>query len=124
MPQYYFETSDGTTVVQGNRSISLDGIEAARTEAHKVIRDLARDIIPDDRDRSTLTVKVRDEIGKVVVTAALSQRRGRALSRFHTESYAHWPPALFACARAVLAPPCLWVYACRLARVSRTRGDP
>jgi hypothetical protein len=72
MPQYYFETSDGTTVVQGNRSISLDGIEAARTEAHKVIRDLARDIIPDDRDRSTLTVKVRDEIGKVVVTAALS----------------------------------------------------
>jgi hypothetical protein len=72
MSLYYFEASDGDIVVQGNRSISLDGIEAARTEAHKVIRDLARDVIPDDRDRSTMTLKVRDEVGKVVVTATLS----------------------------------------------------
>ncbi len=72
MPRYFFEASDDDTITQGNRSISLDGIEAARTEAHKVVRDLARDVIPDDRDHSTLTVKVRDEVGKVVVTATLS----------------------------------------------------
>ncbi len=44
----------------------------ARAEANKILRDLARDIIPEDGDRSAMTVKVHDETGKVVVTATLT----------------------------------------------------
>jgi hypothetical protein len=72
MPRYYFDTFDGDALSQDDEGLELDGIEAARHEARKTLPDMARDKVPDDGDRRTMTVKVRDETGKVVITASLS----------------------------------------------------
>ena len=72
MPRYYFDEYDGDTVMQDDEGLELDGIEAARAEARKALPDIARDVLPEDGDRRTMVVKVRDEAGKVVITATLS----------------------------------------------------
>ncbi len=72
MPRYYFDEYDGDDFFQDDEGLELDGIEAARAEARKALPDIARDVIPDDGDRRVMTVKVRDETGKVVVTAILA----------------------------------------------------
>ncbi len=72
MPRYYFDEYDGETVTQDDEGLELDGIEAARAEARKALPDIARDVLPEDGDRRTMVVKVRDEAGKVVITATLS----------------------------------------------------
>ena len=72
MPRYYFDEYDGETVTQDDEGLELDGIEAARAEARKALPDIARDVLPEDGDRRTMVVKVRDEAGKVVLTATLS----------------------------------------------------
>ncbi len=72
MPRYYFAEYDGNAVVQDDTGLELDGIETARDEARKALPDIARDVVPRDGDRRTMVVKVRDESGKVVVTATLT----------------------------------------------------
>ena len=72
MPRYYFDEYDGETVTQDDEGLELDGIEAARAEARKALPDIARDVLPEDGDRRTMVVKVRDEAGKVVITATLT----------------------------------------------------
>ena len=72
MPRYYFDEYDGETVTQDDEGLELDGIGAARAEARKALPDIARDVLPEDGDRRTMVVKVRDEAGKVVITATLS----------------------------------------------------
>ncbi len=72
MPRYYFDEYDGETVTQDDEGLELDGIEAARAEARKALPDIARDVLPEDGDRRTMVVKVRDEAGKVLITATLS----------------------------------------------------
>jgi hypothetical protein len=72
VPRYYFDEYDGETVTQDDEGLELDGIEAARAEARKALPDIARDVLPEDGDRRTMVVKVRDEAGKVVITATLS----------------------------------------------------
>ena len=72
MPRYYFDEYDGYTVTQDDEGLELDGIEAARAEARKALPDIARDVLPEDGDRRTMVVKVRDEAGTVLITATLS----------------------------------------------------
>ena len=72
MPRYYFDEYDGETVTQDDEGLELDGIEAARAEARKALPDIARDVLPEDGDRRTMVVKVRDEAGTVLITATLS----------------------------------------------------
>ncbi len=72
MPRYYFDEHDGDTFTKDEEGLELDGIEAARAEARKALPDIARDVLPKDGDRRTMVVKVRDEAGKVVITATLS----------------------------------------------------
>jgi hypothetical protein len=72
VPRYYFDEYDGETVTQDDEGLELNGIEAARAEARKALPDIARDVLPEDGDRRTMVVKVRDEAGKVVITATLS----------------------------------------------------
>ena len=72
MPRYYFDEYDGDTVTQDDEGLELDGIEAARAEARKALPDIARDVLPEDGDRRTMVVKVRDEAGTVLITATLS----------------------------------------------------
>ncbi len=72
MPRYYFDEYDGDTVFQDEEGLELDGIKTARDEARKALPDITRDVIPGDGDRRVIAVKVRDETGKVVVTATLS----------------------------------------------------
>jgi hypothetical protein len=72
VPRYYFDEYDGETVTQDDEGLELDGIEAARAEARKALPDIARDVLPEDGDRRTMVVKVRDEAGKVLITATLS----------------------------------------------------
>jgi hypothetical protein len=72
VPRYYFDEYDGEAVTQDDEGLELDGIEAARAEARKALPDIARDVLPEDGDRRTMVVKVRDEAGKVVITATLT----------------------------------------------------
>jgi len=72
MPRYFFDTYDGETITEDDEGLELEGIEAARREALAALPDMARAMIPDDGDRRTMVVKVRDESGKVVLQAALA----------------------------------------------------
>jgi hypothetical protein len=72
VPRYYFDVSDGDTFTKDDVGLELDGIEAARAEARKALPDIARDVLPEGGDRRTMTIRVRDEAGKVLITATLS----------------------------------------------------
>jgi hypothetical protein len=53
------------------RSRALPGLEKAKLMAVAVLPSIARDVLPDG-DRRVLTAKVRDESGKIRVTATLT----------------------------------------------------
>jgi hypothetical protein len=53
------------------RSRAVPGLEKAKLMAVAVLPSIARDVLPDG-DRRVLTSKVRDESGKIRVTATLT----------------------------------------------------
>ncbi len=70
----YFDTDDGTTYVADEEGLELEGVEAARIQAQNALADMARDVMPGDGLQRTMTVRVRDEAGKIVLEAELSLR--------------------------------------------------
>lgn len=70
MPRYYFDTNDGTGMVEDEDGIELASLEAARNSAIAGIVDLARDYIP-GADRKELAVEVRDEANDRLLRASL-----------------------------------------------------
>ncbi len=71
MPYYFFDTHDGDTTVIDDQGLELANRQAARVAAIDALPDIARDVLPDG-DRREMGVRVRDETGRVILTAALS----------------------------------------------------
>ncbi|HEX2555747.1 MAG TPA: hypothetical protein VHL98_18765 [Microvirga sp.] len=72
MPLYFFDTHDGSTFLEDQEGIELDGFEAARLQAQEGLADMARDIIPGDGPERTMTVAVRDREGRTILRAMLT----------------------------------------------------
>ncbi len=72
MARYFFDTNTGNSLIEDEEGVELDGTEAARLQAQTALADMARDVVPGDGPRRTITVRVRDETGRTVLRAALS----------------------------------------------------
>ncbi len=71
MPRYYFDTDDGEHFIEGQEGFDLYGLKEARLQAQAALADIARDHVPGDGDQRTMTCRVRDESGKIVLLASL-----------------------------------------------------
>jgi hypothetical protein len=71
MPRYYFDTDDGEHLIEDDEGLDLYGLKEARLQAQAALADIARDHVPDDGHQRTMTCRVRDESGKVVLLASL-----------------------------------------------------
>ena len=71
MPRYYFDTNDGDEQQKDDTGLDWADRQAARLAAMDALPDIARDVLPDG-DRREMAVRVRDETGRVILTATLS----------------------------------------------------
>jgi hypothetical protein len=71
MPRYYFDTDDGQHFIKGQEPFDLYGLKEARLQAQAALADIARDHVPGNGDQRTMTCRVRDESGKIVLLASL-----------------------------------------------------
>ncbi len=74
MPRYFFDTDNGDGFFWDDEGLDLDGIEAVRRMAQGAIADMAHDENPGNGTHRTITVRVRDESGKIVLNASLVLR--------------------------------------------------
>ena len=92
MARYFFDVHD-VIFVSDDHGVELQGLAAARTEAHRLLAELAAH----DRsgsDRKEIRTDVRDETGALVLSASL-----QIVSELHRiEPKGHWalPSAYFA----------------------------
>jgi hypothetical protein len=70
MALYYFDIHDGTFRLDEEGTECAD-FDAVRREAKRVLPEIAKDILPEDGDHHTLTVRVRNERHETVYTATL-----------------------------------------------------
>lgn len=70
MPRYFFDIHDGTFLLD-DVGIDCANLDAVRREAKRVLPEIAREILPEDGDHHTMTVRVRDEQFETVYTATL-----------------------------------------------------
>ena len=71
MPRYFFDTYDGNVLVPDDEGQELKDLEAAKAVAQEELPQMAQDGLPDGDER-TFIVSVRDEVGQVMLWAALS----------------------------------------------------
>jgi hypothetical protein len=71
VPRYFFDIDDEDRHTYDESGEELPDLEAARSEAIRVLPDIARDVLPDS-DRHVFVCRVRDETGKVVFRVTLS----------------------------------------------------
>jgi hypothetical protein len=71
VPRFFFDLDDGDGLVMDNDGLDLPSLEVAKRKAVAVLPDIARDVLPDG-DMRVLTANVRDESGRVRVTATLT----------------------------------------------------
>jgi hypothetical protein len=71
LPLYYFDIHDGTFRLDDD-GVECADFDAVRREARRTLPEIARDILPEDGDHHTITVRVRDENHETVYTATLS----------------------------------------------------
>ncbi|GEP09015.1 DUF6894 family protein [Methylobacterium gnaphalii] len=71
MPRYYFDVYDGQKLFRDEEGGVFDDRAAMRAEAMKVLPDIARDGIPQDGDRQSFTVRVRNERNLTIYTGTI-----------------------------------------------------
>lgn len=71
VPRYFFDTYDGSRLINDPEGMELPNLEQVKAEAQNALPDLARDALPDG-DQKTFIVSVRDEAGQVILRAALT----------------------------------------------------
>ncbi len=71
MPHYFFDTDAGEHFIEGQEPFDLYGMKEVRLQAQAALADIARDHVPGDADQRTMTCRVRDEAGKIVLLASL-----------------------------------------------------
>jgi len=69
--RYFFDVHDGASLMWDEEGQDLDGADSACCEAQGRLADFVRDLPPDGTQR-TIAVRVRDQVGRPVVKAALS----------------------------------------------------
>lgn len=70
MALYFFDIHDGTFRLD-DVGVECKDLNAVRYEAKRVLPAIAKEILPEDGDHHTLTVRVRDERHETVYTATL-----------------------------------------------------
>lgn len=70
MARYYFDIHDGS-FEQDEQGTECADFDAVRREAKRTLPEIAREILPEDGDKHTITVRVRDEQHETVYTATL-----------------------------------------------------
>jgi hypothetical protein len=71
MPRYFFDIHDDIEIID-QEGQELPNLRAARSKAAMALAEAAKDELPDNGPAKDLTVIVRDEAGKVVLTTRLS----------------------------------------------------
>jgi protocatechuate 3,4-dioxygenase beta subunit len=70
VPRFFFDVHDGRNQ-RDDESTLCDDVQAAALEARQLLPQIARDEVPKDGERQTITVLVTDEDGHPVYSAAL-----------------------------------------------------
>ena len=70
MARYFFDITDNDNLIRDTEGTELDGAQAARVEAIAVLPELVKGLEADG-DHHTLTVTVRDVVGRPVFQANL-----------------------------------------------------
>jgi hypothetical protein len=71
MPRYYFDTDDGERFIKDDEGLDLYGLKEVRLQAQAALADIARDHVPGDGNQRTMTCRVRDKSGTIVLLASL-----------------------------------------------------
>jgi hypothetical protein len=71
LPRYYFDTDNGEHFIVGQEPFDLYGMKEVRLQAQAALADIARDHVPGNADQRTMTCRVRDESGTIVLLASL-----------------------------------------------------
>ena len=71
MQRYYFDVREGVRFVEDEDGLQLPDLASAEREAAEAAASIGRDLLPKGTARS-VTVEVRNEHGKRVVTATVT----------------------------------------------------
>jgi len=71
MSRYYFDLHNGDGPTCDNEGMELSSRDSVTRQITRILVDVARDELPCE-DRAVISVKVRDEAGKVVSVASLT----------------------------------------------------
>lgn len=71
MKRYHFDLYNSDGLVSDENGQLFESKDQARAEAIRILQDVARDEMP-DRDRVTITIKMRDDAGMQVFEASLT----------------------------------------------------
>jgi hypothetical protein len=71
MPRFFFDIHDGEKFTPDRQGVELEGLEAAKREAKKAVRDIIWDAMPEG-DRRDFTVDVKNVAGQIVWRVTLS----------------------------------------------------
>jgi hypothetical protein len=71
MPHFFFDIHDGEVFTPDRQGVDLEGLEAAKEEARKALRDIIWDEMTAG-DRRDCTVDVKNTAGEIVWRVTLS----------------------------------------------------
>jgi hypothetical protein len=71
MARYFFDIHDGKFVLD-DAGLECANFDEVRREARRVLPEIAKEVLPEDGDHHTITVRVRDEQHETVYTATLA----------------------------------------------------
>lgn len=71
MPRFFFDLDDGDHRSIDHEGIKMVSLDDARRRAVTTLPELARDVLPDG-DKHVIAAVVRDEAGRVRITATLT----------------------------------------------------
>jgi hypothetical protein len=71
MPRFFFDIHDGEEFTPDRQGVELEGLNAAKDEAKKVLPDIVKDEMRDG-DRRDFTVDVKNAAGQIVWRITLS----------------------------------------------------
>lgn len=72
MPRYYFDTKNGGMAMPDRVGLVVDDLGEMRRRAFEALRGLAGDELRDGEDARAVTVRVRDETGRLVLHASMT----------------------------------------------------
>lgn len=71
MPRFYFDFHNGTSRIDDEEGVELEGLETGRREALRTLGEVAREALSKG-DEQTLRASIRDANGRVAYTATVT----------------------------------------------------